>query len=73
MIVPAERVPVSVEDLEKARIRDEFHIDSGMGGSFTVRLIRPVKYLITSPGWERIIEFDSVEEAARKLYRLSAE
>ncbi len=73
MIVPAHRVPVSVEEIRKARIRDEFHIDSGLGGSFTVRFIRATKYLITNPGWERVIEFGSIEEAASKLYRLSAD
>ncbi len=69
MIVSARYVPVSAEDLRKAKIRDEFHIDSGMGGSFTLRFIKTTKYLITNPGWERIIRFKSIEEAASKLYR----
>ena len=72
MIASAHRVPVSVEEIRKARIRDEFHIDSGMGGLFTVLFIRATKYLITNPGWEQIIEFRSIEEAASKLYRLPA-
>ena len=73
MLVPAKLVPVSVEDLENAKIRDKFHVDSGLGGPFTVRFIRPTKYLITTPGWERIIEYGSVEEAAGKICRLSVD
>lgn len=59
---------VSVKDLQRAKIRDEFHLDSA-DGLLTVRFIRPTKFLIANPGRERIIRFESIEEAANKLYR----
>jgi hypothetical protein len=65
----AKRIPVSVEDLRKARIRDQFYFDSDMS-TFKLLFIRPAKFLITNPGLVQIMEFRSVEEASNKLYRL---